>query len=70
MVVSYVLAALQPTLVCFPLAMLLSGAGFAIAHSTLQAQVDNVSEATGIPHYTGLNRILLNQPQACVFLAV
>ncbi len=38
MTVAYVLAALQPTLVLFPVAMLLSGAGFAIAHSTLQTQ--------------------------------
>ncbi len=45
MVVSYVLAALQPTLVCFPLAMLLSGAGFAIAHSTLQTRATELAPA-------------------------
>jgi len=35
---AYLLAALQPALVWFPPAMLLSGAGFALAHSTLQTR--------------------------------
>jgi predicted MFS family arabinose efflux permease len=35
---AYLLAGLQPMPVFFPLAMLLSGAGFAIAHSTLQTR--------------------------------
>jgi predicted MFS family arabinose efflux permease len=38
MAVAYILAALQPALVLFPLAMLISGAGFAIVHSTLQTR--------------------------------
>jgi len=45
MAVAYVLAALQPTLVYFPLAMLLSGAGFAIAHSTLQIRATELAPA-------------------------
>jgi YNFM family putative membrane transporter len=45
MAVAYVLAALQPTLVYFPLAMLLSGAGFAIAHSTLQTRAPELAPA-------------------------
>lgn len=35
---SYLITPLQPTLVFFPLAMLLGGTGFIIAHSTLQAR--------------------------------
>ncbi len=35
---AYLIATLQPTLVFFPLAMLLSGTGFVIAHSTLQTR--------------------------------
>jgi predicted MFS family arabinose efflux permease len=35
---SYVIAAQQPTFVFFPVAMLLGGAGFVIAHSTLQTR--------------------------------
>lgn len=38
MTLSYLLVGLRPLLVFFPLAMLLSGAGFVIAHSTLQAR--------------------------------
>jgi predicted MFS family arabinose efflux permease len=38
MTLAYLLAGLQPMPVFFPLAMLLSGAGFAIAHSTLQTR--------------------------------
>jgi predicted MFS family arabinose efflux permease len=45
MVVAYVLAALQPTLILFPLAMLLSGAGFALAHSTLQTRATELVPA-------------------------
>ena len=36
--VAYVLVNIRPTFVYFPLAMLLSGAGFVIAHSTLQTR--------------------------------
>jgi predicted MFS family arabinose efflux permease len=36
--ISYVLIVLRPTFVFFPLAMLLSGSGFVIAHSTLQSR--------------------------------
>lgn len=36
--ISYVLVALRPTFVFFPLAMLLNGTGFVIAHSTLQTR--------------------------------
>jgi predicted MFS family arabinose efflux permease len=36
--VGYVLVGIQPTFVYFPLAMLISGAGFVIAHSTLQTR--------------------------------
>jgi predicted MFS family arabinose efflux permease len=35
---AYLVINLQPTLLFFPLAMLLSGAGFVVAHSTLQAR--------------------------------
>ncbi len=42
MTVAYVLATFQPTFVLFSLAMLLSGAGFAIAHSTLQTRATEV----------------------------
>jgi len=35
---AYLVSTLQPTLVFFPVAMLLSGAGFVIAHSTLQTR--------------------------------
>jgi predicted MFS family arabinose efflux permease len=38
MALAYLLAALQPVLIWFPPAMLLSGAGFALAHSTLQTR--------------------------------
>ena len=38
MALAYLLAGLRPMLLFFPLAMLLSGAGFVIAHSTLQAR--------------------------------
>lgn len=38
MTVAYLLAGQRPLLLFFPLAMLLSGAGFVIAHSTLQAR--------------------------------
>lgn len=45
MALSYVLAALSPTLVYFPPAMLLSGAGFALAHSTLQTRATELAPA-------------------------
>ncbi|MBC8078583.1 MAG: MFS transporter [Chloroflexales bacterium] len=45
MALSYVLMALSPTLVYFPLAMLLSGAGFALAHSTLQTRATELAPA-------------------------
>jgi predicted MFS family arabinose efflux permease len=38
MAIGYILAALQPTLARFPPAMLLSGVGFSLAHSTLQTR--------------------------------
>lgn len=38
MTLAYLLVGLRPLLLFFPLAMLLSGAGFVIAHSTLQAR--------------------------------
>ncbi|MBC8162511.1 MAG: MFS transporter [Roseiflexaceae bacterium] len=38
MTFAYLIVWLQPVLLFFPLAMLVSGAGFAIAHSTLQAR--------------------------------
>jgi predicted MFS family arabinose efflux permease len=38
MVAGYALAAFQPTMIWFPLAMLISGVGFALAHSTLQTR--------------------------------
>lgn len=43
MAVAYLLATLQPTLICFPVAMLLSGAGFALAHSTLQTRATELA---------------------------
>lgn len=45
MTIAYVLVSLQPWLVFFPLAMLLSGAGFVIAHSTLQARATELVPA-------------------------
>ncbi len=36
--IAYMLVGIRPTFVYFPLAMLISGAGFVIAHSTLQAR--------------------------------
>jgi predicted MFS family arabinose efflux permease len=36
--IAYLLAAIRPTFVFFPLSMLLNGAGFVIAHSTLQTR--------------------------------
>jgi predicted MFS family arabinose efflux permease len=38
MTLAYLLVALQPVWVFFPLGMLISGAGFVIAHSTLQTR--------------------------------
>jgi len=38
MALAYLLAALQPVFIWFPPAMLLSGSGFALAHSTLQTR--------------------------------
>jgi predicted MFS family arabinose efflux permease len=43
MAIGYVLAALQPTLAWFPLAMLLSGIGFSLAHSTLQTRATELA---------------------------
>lgn len=43
MVIAYLLAALQPTFVWFPPAMVLSGAGFALAHSTLQTRATELA---------------------------
>lgn len=45
MTVAYLLATLQPTFLYFPVAMLLSGAGFAIAHSTLQTRATELVPA-------------------------
>ena len=44
-VVACVLMLLQPTLVCFPIAMLLNGVGFIMGHSTLQAQATELVPA-------------------------
>ena len=38
MTLAYLLVSLQPTMLFFPLAMIFSGAGFIVAHSTLQAR--------------------------------
>jgi len=43
LVIGYILAALQPTLVWFPPAMLLSGVGFSLAHSTLQIRATELA---------------------------
>jgi YNFM family putative membrane transporter len=43
MAIGYVLAALQPTLAWFPPAMLLSGVGFSLAHSTLQTRATELA---------------------------
>jgi predicted MFS family arabinose efflux permease len=45
MALGYVLAALRPTLLFFPFAMLLSGAGFVVAHSTLQTRATELVPA-------------------------
>jgi predicted MFS family arabinose efflux permease len=45
MAIGYLLAALQPALVYFPPAMLLSGVGFALAHSTLQTRASELAPA-------------------------
>ncbi len=43
MAIAYPLAALQPVFIWFPPAMLLSGAGFALAHSTLQTRATELA---------------------------
>lgn len=43
--VAYLIAVLQPTMLFFPIAMLLSGAGFVIAHSTLQTHATELVPA-------------------------
>jgi predicted MFS family arabinose efflux permease len=45
MAVAYLLAALQPAMLWFPLAMLFSGVGFALAHSTLQTRATELAPA-------------------------
>ncbi len=43
MAAAYLLAGLQPVLLFFPLAMLLTGSGFVIAHSTLQTRATELA---------------------------
>jgi predicted MFS family arabinose efflux permease len=45
MTAGYLIAGLQPTLVFFPIAALMTGAGFVIAHSTLQACATELAPA-------------------------
>jgi predicted MFS family arabinose efflux permease len=45
MIVAFLVVGLRPTLIFFPVAMLLSGAGFVLAHSTLQARATELVPA-------------------------